>query len=140
MIDIENQSDLIIPIELITTITKSMSKRNVELMVVNSEDIQKINMQYRQIDKPTDVLSFPLEEMPQAPLGTIIINAEYVKNSAASLGHSEKNEFCLLYIHGLLHLLGYDHEVDAGQMREKEKQLIQAYNLPKSLIIRTEEI
>ncbi len=58
---------------------------------------------------------------------------------AQNLSHSEQDEFTLLYIHGLLHLLGYDHEVDSGEMREKEKLLIKKYELPESLIVRTQK-
>jgi len=54
------------------------------------------------------------------------------------LGHSYNDEVTLLFIHGLLHLLGFDHEVDNGQMREEERKLIEYFSLPKSLILRSE--
>ena len=76
--------------------------------------------------------------MPFAPLGSIVISYEYVQNIAQKLQHSEQEEFTLLFIHGLLHILGFDHEVDNGEMREKESAIITNYNLPKSLIVRTE--
>ena len=72
------------------------------------------------------------------PLGSIVISVDFVTQKAAEFQHSEEEEFTLLFIHGLLHLLGYDHETDNGEMREKEEQIITELNLPKSLIIRTE--
>ena len=83
------------------------------------------------------ILSFPIEPFPHAPLGSIIINEKMVKDVALELKHSENEEFALLFIHGLLHLLGFDHEEDSGQMREKESELIIEFNLPKSLILRS---
>ncbi len=79
-------------------------------------------MEYRNLNKPTDVLSFPLwqpDEQPQVPpdgilpLGDIIICWDYAQNQAAELGHGIKREAVFLFIHGLLHLLGYDHELSA---------------------------
>jgi len=139
MIDIDNQSDLTLPIETITQITQGLSQRDVELLVIDEEQMRLINAEHRGIDKATDVLSFPLEEIPMAPLGSIIINAQAVKTIADDLGHTLNDEFTLLYIHGLLHLLGFDHEIDSGEMRGKEEALIKAFNLPKSLIVRTQE-
>ena len=87
------------------------------------------------------MLSFPLSAgIDGIPLGSIIISMDKVKEKAKELGHSEEDELSLLFIHGLLHLLGYDHEMDDGEMREKEREIIEQFNLPKSLIVRTEEI
>ncbi len=139
MIDIDNQSDVNLPIKTLTSITDSLTQNDVELLVVNEEQMRSINAEHRGIDKATDVLSFPLENIPMAPLGTIIINTQAVKTVAKALGHTLEDEFTLLYIHGLLHLLGYDHEVDKGEMRDKEEAIIRSFNLPQSLIIRTQE-
>ena len=76
--------------------------------------------------------------MPMSPLGSIVIAQGFVESKAKELGHTQKDECTLLFIHGLLHLLGFDHEVDSGAMREEEKKLIKKFNLPKSLIVRTE--
>ncbi|MEO1938129.1 MAG: rRNA maturation RNase YbeY, partial [Sulfurimonas sp.] len=76
--------------------------------------------------------------MPMAPLGSIVISYDFVKEKAAEFGHSQDDEFTLLFIHGLLHILGYDHEIDSGEMRQKEEEIIKNFNLPKSLIVRTE--
>jgi probable rRNA maturation factor len=73
------------------------------------------------------------------PIGSIIISADKVKQKADELGHSKEDEFKLLLIHGLLHLTGYDHETDNGEMREKEEEIIKNFNLPKSLIIRNSD-
>jgi len=139
MIDINNESSLELDTTLLETITKNLTDKDVELIVTNNAEIQKINKAHRNIDKATDVLSFPYEEMPYAPLGSIVISEDMVREKATEFGHSTKDEFALLYIHGLLHLLGYDHEVDNGEMREKEEELINYFKLPKSLIVRTED-
>jgi probable rRNA maturation factor len=73
------------------------------------------------------------------PIGSIIISSDKVKEGSKIFGHSIEDEFKLLLIHGLLHLIGYDHEVDNGEMREKEQEIIKYFNLPKSLIVRIEE-
>jgi probable rRNA maturation factor len=100
--------------------------------------MRELNKIYRNKDKATDVLSFPLEDMPGMPLGSIVISIDTAKKVANELGHSIEGEIKLLFIHGLLHLLGYDHETDNGEMREKEKEIIEKFNLPKSLIIRND--
>ena len=103
----------------------------VELSFVDAEEMKEINVRQRGIYETTDVLSFPLEMQLHAPLGCIVINAE--------LGHGEDDETALLFTHGLLHVLGYDHENDAGEMRAKECEVIEKFSLPKSLIVRVEE-
>ena len=138
MIDIDNQTTYVVQEEFLNSIVASLTQKDIELIITSNENIQHINREYRSIDKPTDVLSFPYEAMPMAPLGSIVISIEYVQNKAQELGHSEDEEFALLFIHGLLHLLGYDHECDNGEMREKERTLIEKFSLPKSLIVRTE--
>ena len=139
MIDIDNQTDYIINRDLLEKISNELTKKEIELIVTSNEEIQAINKEYRNIDKPTDVLSFPYEEMPMAPLGSIVISIDYVQSKAKEFEHSEDDEFTLLFIHGLLHLLGYDHECDNGEMREMEEKLIDELELPKSLIVRTQE-
>lgn len=138
MIDIDNKTDLNVPQDLIQKITDSLTRKDIDLLIVHNVKMQEINKEHRNIDKTTDVLSFPFENVPMAPLGSLVISADYVKNISAELSHSTDDEFCLLYIHGLLHLLGFDHEVDNGEMRQKEKELIEAFELPSSLIIRTQ--
>ena len=139
MIDIDNQTAYAVNEKLLETILQDLTQKDIELIVTSNEQIQKINKEYRDIDKPTDVLSFPYEEMPMAPLGSIVISIDYVQNKAKEFGHSEDDEFTLLFIHGLLHLLGYDHECDNGEMRGMEEKLIRKLELPNSLIVRTQE-
>lgn len=73
-----------------------------------------------------------------ALLGSVVINLDLVEMKAAQLGHGRDDETALLFTHGLLHVLGYDHESDDGQMRAKECEIIEKFRLPKSLIVRTE--
>jgi probable rRNA maturation factor len=115
-----------------------LTQKEVELILTDNSEIRQLNRKYRGIDKATDVLSFPLEETPFMPLGTIVISKDKVEEKAAEYGHSAEDELALLYLHGLLHLLGYDHEVDEGEMRSKEAEIIQKLGLPNSLILRME--
>ncbi|WP_298053473.1 rRNA maturation RNase YbeY [uncultured Campylobacter sp.] len=73
-----------------------------------------------------------------ALLGSVVINLDLVELKAAQLGHGTDDETALLFTHGMLHVLGYDHESDDGQMRAKECEIIEKFRLPKSLIVRTE--
>lgn len=87
------------------------------VIMVNDNEIQEINRRYRNIDRPTDVISFAMQEgediidehQPELMLGDIFINVDAVRRQAADYGHSLKREFCFLTAHGLLHLLGFDH-------------------------------
>nr|WP_315084276.1 rRNA maturation RNase YbeY [uncultured Campylobacter sp.] len=74
-----------------------------------------------------------------ALLGSVVINLDLVELKAAQLGHGRDDETALLFTHGMLHVLGYDHESDDGQMRAKECEIIEKFRLPKSLIVRTDE-
>ncbi len=138
MIDFDNRTSLEIDVKLAQLIALSLSDRDIELILTDSKEIREINKEFRGIDKDTDVLSFPFEDLPMAPLGSIVISKSYVEQKAKELGHSLDDEFTLLFIHGLLHLLGYDHEVDNGEMRIMEQEFIEKYNLPLSLIVRSE--
>ncbi|MDA7816774.1 rRNA maturation RNase YbeY [Sulfurimonas sp.] len=138
MIELDNRTSLNIDTKIIDTISKSLCDRDIELIITDNDEIREINKEHRGIDKDTDVLSFPYEDMPMSPLGSIVISSLHVESKAKELSHSITDEFTLLFIHGLLHLLGYDHEIDNGQMRDKEAQIINDFNLPQSLIIRTQ--
>lgn len=146
MIDLDNQSNLHINLTQLEEIASTLSQHDVELIVTSNETIQALNASYRGKDSATDVLSFPMDitSIPQAlqsemPLGSIVISEVYVQSKAKEHKHQEDDELALLFIHGMLHLLGFDHEVDHGEMRLKEKELIEQFDLPKSLIIRNEE-
>ena len=139
MIDIDNQTSYEVKTEILEQIANSLTNKEIELIITDNKTIAQINAEYRNIDKATDVLSFPYDaDMPMAPLGSIVISYDFVKEKAAEFGHSQDDEFTLLFIHGLLHILGYDHEVGSGEMRQKEEEIIKNFNLPKSLIVRTE--
>ncbi|MFT5662167.1 MAG: putative rRNA maturation factor [Sulfurimonas sp.] len=138
MIELDNRTSFEVNKTLLSKIANSYTNKEIELIITNNDEIQSINKEHRDIDTPTDVLSFPYADMPMSPLGSIIISLDYIQEKAKELGHSENDECALLFIHGLLHLLGFDHEVDNGEMREEEQKTINMLNLPKSLIIRTQ--
>ena len=138
MIELDNQTALNVNIDILEKIAQSLTDASVELIITDNDTIQELNASYRDKDKPTDVLSFPMEQaIPGMPLGSIVISEDFVEEKAREFGHSSDDELTLLFIHGLLHLLGFDHEVDSGEMRQKEQEIIEAFGLPKSLIVRT---
>jgi probable rRNA maturation factor len=145
IIDLENQTNIEINIDLLEEIAKSMTTREIELIITDNKTMQALNSEHRSKNKATDVLSFPInstfgeETIPGMTLGSIVISADLVKEKSAEFGHRIEDELSLLFIHGLLHLLGFDHEVDNGEMRKKEKNIIETFALPSSLIVRTEE-
>lgn len=137
MIDYENQTNLTVEIPELEEITTLITNRDIELIIVDNKTIKEINFEHRKKDEPTDVLSFPFDgDFAHLPLGTIIISKDFVEEKAKEYNHSNNDEIKLLFIHGLLHLLGYDHEIDNGEHREKEEELIKKFNLPSSLIVR----
>lgn len=138
MIDFENRTDFKFDVNQLKDIYNSLTDKDIELILTTDKEIQELNKTHRQKDKPTDVLSFPLQNLPGMPLGSIIISVDTAKKGAKEFGHLVEDEIKLLFIHGLLHLLGYDHEIDNGEMREKEKEMIKKFSLPKSLVIRNE--
>lgn len=123
--------------EILDQICKYLTTGDVELSFVNSKQMRDINLKQRKIDKTTDVLSFPFEFIMHVPLGCIVINLDLAEEKSKEFNHSKDDEIALLFIHGLLHVLGFDHEKDSGEMREKEEEIINKFNLPKSLIVRT---
>ncbi|MCY7815281.1 rRNA maturation RNase YbeY [Bacillus haynesii] len=117
----------------------------VSVTIVNNEEIQKINKEYRGKDYPTDVISFALEEdgegeieimgadMPPV-LGDIIISVDKAQEQAEEYGHSLMRELGFLTVHGFLHLLGYDHmtEEEEKEMFTKQKEILNRYGLSRS--------
>ena len=97
----------------------------VTIVLLNDPQIRRYNKDYRKKDYPTDVLSFPVNEMQDGVfyLGDILISMERTAFQAKEKKHSTKREFQILILHGMLHLLGYDHEVDHGQMDRLERRL-----------------
>ena len=136
---LENQTNYKVSIDLLEQIALTQTSQDIELIICHNDYIKEINLQHRQKDIPTDVLSFPLDNMasiPNFPLGSIVISIDFVEEKAKEFGHNCDDELALLFIHGLLHLLGFDHEIDNGEHRKKEEELIKQFNLPKSLIVR----
>lgn len=115
-------------------------KGAVNLLVTSSAEVRALNRTFRGMNKETDVLSFPADSCDDAPrprlAGEIAISADVAKRSAAQLGHSAAEEVRILALHGVLHLAGFDHERDNGQMERKERRLRVALRLPTGLIER----
>ena len=121
---------------LLEQIADFLGAGDVELVFVSDDEMCKINHEQRGINKATDVLSFPYEQVSGGLMGSVVISTDTASRVAGELGHSIECEIALLFLHGVLHILGYDHEIDNGQMREKEKEVIEHFSLPDSLIIR----
>lgn len=139
MIDTDNQTALHFATELLEQILDYLGGGDVELLCVDEESMRTLNKTYRNKDASTDVLSFPLaREVQTIPLGTIVVCAQAIIQAAAEFGHSVDDEAALLFLHGLLHLQGYDHESDNGEHRAKEEEVVAHFGLPQSLIVRTE--
>jgi probable rRNA maturation factor len=100
--------------------------------------MKALNRRFRGKDKATDVLSFPADDdLRKKFAGEIAISAEIASENARALGHSPAQEVKILVLHGVLHLLGHDHETDHGQMARRENQLRAKLRLPAALIDRT---
>ncbi len=140
MILLDNETDHAVDIEILERLAATLTDRDIELIVCNDETIADLNMQHRGISKATDVLSFPIDGNHQhLPLGTIVISYDTAALASKQHGHEPQDELALLFTHGMLHLLGYDHETDNGEMRSAEHKIIKQFGLPDSLIIRTEK-
>jgi probable rRNA maturation factor len=141
MLNIENLTNKSINYKILERISSGLTDKEIDITICDNETIKRYNYEYRGVNRATDVLSFPIiSEFESMPLGSIIISIDKVIEKSHQLGHSLEEELALLFIHGLLHLLGFDHEVDNGEMRERERELIEEFNLPKSLIVRTERL
>lgn len=122
------------------------TKLYVSITLTNPENIRKINKQYRNIDKETDVLSFPMFEKSEIEnilmkkqaniedvLGDIVISIPRVEEQAKEYNHSFERELAYMLVHGFYHLMGYDHieEKDKEQMRPKEEKILQDLNITR---------
>lgn len=130
----------------VAVLTYEQLKGSCEVSVrfVDNEEIQKLNKQYRDIDAPTDVLSFPLgidgiydvnKDTGAQMLGDIVISMERAIEQAEEFGHTLKREVGFLTVHSMLHLLGYDHEgssIEAVRMREKEEKVLTEIGLKRN--------
>ena len=120
------------------------SKLYIAVTFTNPENIQSINKEYRNIDRPTDVLSFPMFEKEELDtkiqeknfsyqdiLGDIVISIPKVEEQAKEYGHSFERELSYMLVHGFYHLMGYDHieEEDKKEMRTKEEKILKTLNI-----------
>ncbi|HLH34407.1 MAG TPA: rRNA maturation RNase YbeY [Alloacidobacterium sp.] len=112
----------------------------VSILLASDATIRTLNRDYRKKDKATDVLSFPVDTFHvDAPkqAGDLAISLDTAQRQAEEHGHSLQVEVKILMLHGLLHLAGYDHETDKGQMARREIALRKEFDLPAGLIQRT---
>jgi probable rRNA maturation factor len=110
------------------------ARGTVVIAMISDARMRKINKQFRRKDYATDVLSFP--SLMPGSLGELAIATGVTRRQAREAGHSEATEARVLALHGLLHLLGYDHETDHGEMRRAEERLRKRARLPLRLIRR----
>lgn len=117
----------------------------ISLSFVSLEEIHQLNNMYRQVDRPTDVLSFPMiedfneidweAEDEEILLGDVVICLDKARQQAKEYGHSEEREIVYLFVHSVLHLLGYDHmeDEDKAEMRRQEEIVMDALDLKRSM-------
>jgi len=108
----------------------------VTVLITTSAELRELNRKYRHKDRATDVLSFEINSTRDKTIGDIAISGEIAAANAAELGHSTETELRILILHGLLHLAGYDHETDNGEMKSRESELRMRLKLPVGLIER----
>ena len=157
IISLENDQDIIvIPEKLEQLLNDGLNAvaklhglgehEEVDITIVTDEEIHALNRDYRNVDRTTDVLSFALDEDGGEPelvggpdvhlLGDIIISAETAMRQAEEFGHGLEREIVYLAVHGLLHLLGYDHmqEEDKVVMRAKEEEALREIKLSEEFL------
>ena len=127
--------------DFINFCVKSLNLKNVmfNVIIVDNNTIHKINKEYRNIDKETDVITFALEDDKQIDvpnlrvLGDVYISYDKAVSQAKEYGHSIKREICFLGVHGLLHLLGYDHmnKQEEDEKFNLQKELLEKYGIKK---------
>jgi len=111
----------------------------ISMLLTGARHIQELNREWRNIDKPTDVLSFPLQDDPwelsgRVVLGDVVINTERCAAQAAELGHGYQREMVFLLIHSILHLLGWDHERSKDEEEEMfalQREIIGKIDFPE---------
>ena len=163
-IDFENESSTELDLDLYEIAQDVVScaldymecpyEAQVSILITDNDEIHRINLEQRGIDRPTDVLSFPMlsykkagdfafldeesdddfnPDTGEAMLGDIIISVEKVQEQAKAYGHSEKREFAFLIVHSMLHLFGYDHMTpeDAAIMEPKQREILEAMNISR---------
>ncbi len=143
-VQIDEPFQAIITAEKLSAIAESTltacaaSNRTLSMVVTTAEAVHALNRQFRDVDASTDVLSFPattgaafIEPENTEYLGDIIIAAPVAQRQAAAMGHTPAEEMMLLTVHGVLHLLGYDHHMPDEQtdMWRKQAEILAAHNL-----------
>jgi len=111
-----------------------MQGTGVSVVITDDDEIQQMNRQYRGVDAPTDVLSFPDEPLPgeaEPYLGDLILSLPYIRRQAEAEDHTLSDELALAVIHGTLHLLGYDHDTPAHQdlMWARQEEALRALDI-----------
>jgi probable rRNA maturation factor len=119
----------------LTGVAPARARGGVTVAVTTDARVQSLNRRFRGVNKATDVLSFPADEPGQ--LGDIVIARGVALRQARHLGHPVATELRVLALHGLLHLLGYDHELDGGRMARAEARLRRRGGLDAGLIERS---
>jgi probable rRNA maturation factor len=122
-------------------VSPATARGSVNVAIVSDSRVRTLNRTYRGIDRPTDVLSFATDDPAGKPsaagfLGDIVIARGVARRQARAAGHGETTELRVLALHGLLHLLGYDHERDSGEMARLERRLRERGGLREGLIER----
>ena len=114
----------------------------VNVLVTNSSELRALNRRFRKADKATDVLSFPSPQLERSKArrvaGEVAISADIARENAERMGHSVADEVKILALHGILHLAGFDHERDHGEMARKESRLRRQLKLEEGLIERAQ--
>ena len=152
--DFDAERIVYIVAEKVLELEKCPYEATVNVLLTDNPGIRQFNLDYREIDRPTDVLSFPniMYETPadfghveeqaadcfepdtgELLLGDIIVSADRVQGQAKAYGHSEKREFAFLIAHSMLHLMGYDHmtEEEAAVMEEKQEKTLQKLQITR---------
>ncbi len=125
-------------IAFVAILAKDLSMcQEFSVVVSSDDDIRRANGRFRNVSRVTDVLSFP--DGDEGYLGDIMISAERAASQSAAYGHSIEEEIQVLALHGMLHLNGYDHQTDNGEMRRVEERLRRKYGLGPGLIARASE-
>lgn len=113
----------------------------VHVLLTSDAELKRLNRTFRGKNKPTDILSFPAANNGHAQTavaGDLAISLETAARQAADHGHTLGDEVRILLLHGALHLAGYDHEIDSGEMAEREAELRRELRLPPGLIARSD--
>lgn len=136
-VNIHNQtSDEVKQVEkLLKKVFKTIKEKlSMEIVFVTLDQIHKMNVDYRQIDRPTDVLSFVNDDPSIKSLGDIFISLEKAKQQADDYGHSFEREVGFLAVHGYLHLKGYDHHTpeEEKEMTEMQEKILNKVKLQRS--------